>query len=168
MAFVSTFHGFCTRLLREHSLLAGLDPDFAILDEGIAARLRERAFRTALGDFQDAGGDGAVELVAAYGGDQLGAMISAVHAELRSRGERVPRLPAARVREDRAGDRDERDAAAACVLLDELLAAFALRYEELKRRPCGGRLRRPRARGGCAARRAAARPGGVLGALRAA
>ena len=41
-AFVSTFHGFCARLLRVHPLAAGLDPDFEILDEGLAARLRGR------------------------------------------------------------------------------------------------------------------------------
>src|ERR1019366_174948 len=34
-AFVSTFHGFCARLLRTHALLAGLDPDFTILEEGL-------------------------------------------------------------------------------------------------------------------------------------
>src|ERR1700685_1899484 len=38
-AFVSTFHGFCARLLRAHPLAAGLDPEFTILDEGPAARL---------------------------------------------------------------------------------------------------------------------------------
>ncbi len=38
---IGTFHGFCARLLRVHALAAGLDPDFAILDEaarGAAAR----------------------------------------------------------------------------------------------------------------------------------
>ena len=50
-AFVGTFHGFCARLLRSHSLAAGLDPGFAILDEGLAGRLRERAFAAALRDF---------------------------------------------------------------------------------------------------------------------
>ena len=43
-AFVSTFHGFCARLLRAHPLAAGLDPDFEILDEGLAARLRGQAW----------------------------------------------------------------------------------------------------------------------------
>ncbi len=33
-AFVSTFHGFCARLLRVHPLSRALDPEFAILDEG--------------------------------------------------------------------------------------------------------------------------------------
>src|ERR1035441_2196257 len=43
-AFVGTFHAFCARLLRANPLLAGLDPEFAILDEGLAGRLRQRAF----------------------------------------------------------------------------------------------------------------------------
>ncbi|HMH47230.1 MAG TPA: UvrD-helicase domain-containing protein, partial [Solirubrobacteraceae bacterium] len=47
-AFVGTFHGFCARLLRAHPLAAGLDPDFAIIDEGLAGRLRERAFEAAV------------------------------------------------------------------------------------------------------------------------
>ncbi len=54
-AFVGTFHGFCARLLRAHPLPAGLDPDFAILDEGSPGRLRERAFRSALAGFLHGG-----------------------------------------------------------------------------------------------------------------
>src|SRR5262249_14595997 len=50
-AFVSPFHGFCVRLLRAQPLAAGLDPDFAILDEHLARRLRARAFDLALGEF---------------------------------------------------------------------------------------------------------------------
>src|SRR6516225_565770 len=94
-AFVSTFHGFCTRLLRAHPLPAGLDPDFAILDEHLARRLRARAFDLALGEFVAGERAGAVDLVAAYGADRLRAMLDGAYAELRSRGERRPRLPAA-------------------------------------------------------------------------
>ena len=36
---IGTFHGFCARLLRVHALTAGLDPEFAILDEAGAGRL---------------------------------------------------------------------------------------------------------------------------------
>src|SRR5204862_934848 len=46
-AFVSTIHGFCARLLRAHAVAAGLDPAFAVVDEGRATRLRERAFAEA-------------------------------------------------------------------------------------------------------------------------
>ncbi|HWX44760.1 MAG TPA: UvrD-helicase domain-containing protein, partial [Solirubrobacteraceae bacterium] len=47
-AAIGTFHGFCARLLRIHALSAGLDPDFTILDESNAERLRRLAFRGAL------------------------------------------------------------------------------------------------------------------------
>ncbi len=43
---IGTFHGFCARLLRVHALTAGLDPDFAILDEASAGRLRSSPFAT--------------------------------------------------------------------------------------------------------------------------
>ena len=89
-AYLSTFHGFCVRLLRSHALQAGLDPEFQILDEGLAASLRERAFATALGDFIAMHGEQAVELIAAYSADRLQAMI--LDGELRSRGEPHPRL----------------------------------------------------------------------------
>lgn len=93
-AFVSTIHGFCSRLLRAHPLAAGLDPGFAVLDEPRAQRLRETAFAAALRGFLDAGGRDALDLVAAYGADNLGRAIPAVHDELRSRGQAAPRLPA--------------------------------------------------------------------------
>jgi ATP-dependent exoDNAse (exonuclease V) beta subunit len=139
-AFVGTFHGFCARLLRAHPLAAGLDPDFAILDEGLAGKLRELAFQAAVRDFLDAGGDGAVDLLAAYGVDRVRSMIEQVYLELRSRGQLAPRLPAAVLRRGVQGDAAEEhdgeldaDAAAACALLDDLLARFALAYEERKR-----------------------------------
>jgi len=93
-AFVSTFHGFCARLLRAHPLAAGLDPEFTILDEGLAARLRGQAWAGALQGFLEGERSEAVDLVAAWGADRVRAMVEGVYAELRSRGERLPRLPA--------------------------------------------------------------------------
>ncbi len=92
-AFVSTFHGFCARLLRVHPLAAGLDPDFEILDEGLAARLRGQAWTAALRGFLEGERDDAVDLVAAWGADRVRAMVAGTYAELRSRGERLPKLP---------------------------------------------------------------------------
>jgi ATP-dependent helicase/nuclease subunit A len=92
-AFVSTFHGFCARLLRAHPLLAELDPEFAILDEGLAARLRGQAWASALAGFLQGERSEAVELMAAWGADRVRAMVGGIYAELRSRGERLPRLP---------------------------------------------------------------------------
>jgi len=44
-AQVSTLHGFCARLLRQHFHLLGLDPSFAILDAGDATLLRNETVR---------------------------------------------------------------------------------------------------------------------------
>ncbi|HEV2975865.1 MAG TPA: UvrD-helicase domain-containing protein [Solirubrobacteraceae bacterium] len=164
-AFVGTFHGFCARLLRAHPLAAGLDPDFKIVDEGQAARLRALAFQEAVRGFiaggDDGGSDGsgdddgsddddggrdddgigddgdgderaeAVDLLAAYGIDRVRSMLERVYLELRSTGQRFPRLPRAAL----AGDAEPRDveAARACELLDELLERFGRLYERGKR-----------------------------------
>ena len=130
-AFVSTFHGFCTRLLRSHALLARLDPHFRILDEALAARLRQRAFALALAEFVAGERAPAVDLVAAYGADRLRAMVWRAFAELRSRGERQPRLPVP-TGVDTGADADV-EAARACALIDELLERSGRCYETLKR-----------------------------------
>ena len=44
-AHVSTIHGFCADLLREHPVEAGVDPGFEVLTELQATRLFDRAFR---------------------------------------------------------------------------------------------------------------------------
>jgi ATP-dependent helicase/nuclease subunit A len=149
-AFVSTFHGFCARVLRTHALLAGLDPDFTILDEGLSRRLRDRAFVIALADFLAGEPGDAVDLVAAYGADRVRAMVQGVYAELRSRGQDRPRLPSPRRPLARASDpespsanddsataessaADDAAAAQSVSLLDQLVAGFGRSYEELKR-----------------------------------
>ncbi len=129
-ASVGTFHGFCARLLRAHPLAAGLDPDFAILDEGLAARLRELAFRDAIREFLEGEPAAAVDLVAAYSIDQLQAMIGEAHARLRSRGQEQPHLPSVVPGADASVA--EHEAAAAVALLDRLLGSFGRSYERLK------------------------------------
>jgi ATP-dependent exoDNAse (exonuclease V) beta subunit len=150
-AFVSTFHGFCARLLGGHPLPAGLDPEYRILDEGVAARLRERAFGVALRSFLAGERSEAVDLLAAYGADRVRSMVEGVYAELRSRGESRPKLPAEAL-ERRAGpvqdelqtamplaagdlpmDSVDEDGARACALLGELLEGFGRSYDALKR-----------------------------------
>jgi ATP-dependent helicase/nuclease subunit A len=103
---IGTFHGFCARLLRLHALSAGLDPDFVILDEPGAARLRLLAFRHAL-----------AALLAETGMRAKGECLPAsVETGMRAKGECLPasvgdeRLP------DSAGTRREEAV--------ELLAAY--------------------------------------------
>ncbi|MCW3024645.1 MAG: family ATPase, partial [Solirubrobacterales bacterium] len=129
-AFVGTFHGFCARLLRTHPLAASLDPEFSIIDEGLAGRLRGLAFKAALAQFMSAGRSDVVDVLAAYGVDRVRWMIEQVYAELRSRGARHPRLPRPSLSAQAAAI--DRDAAAACALLDELLDGFAGAYSGLK------------------------------------
>ena len=127
LTFICTFHAFCAALLRARALLAGLDPAFEILDEGLSGRLRDRAFTAALGEFLDGGAE-RVDIAAAYGPDGLAQMIGATYAQLRSAGERAPRLP-------QPGDvsEPELDAARVATQLGVLLALFGEHYEELKR-----------------------------------
>jgi ATP-dependent exoDNAse (exonuclease V) beta subunit len=127
-AFVGTFHGFCARLLRAHALAAAVEPGFAILDDGLAARLAEQAFAQALTGF--VAREGAVDLLAAYSVERVRTIVLQAYAELRSRGQRRPRLPAANPRDDGA---EEQAAARACVLLDQMLALFGDSYERAKR-----------------------------------
>jgi ATP-dependent helicase/nuclease subunit A len=154
---IGTFHGFCARLLRVHALAAGLDPEFAILDEAGAGRLRQLAFRRALATLlADERRQDAVELLAAYGADRVQRMVMGVYAEQRSRGVSRPELPGSLVcerpeptpaqmqpslfdveplphRDAVTNDPLEQEALRACALLGEALAAYGDGYAALKR-----------------------------------
>jgi ATP-dependent helicase/nuclease subunit A len=130
-AFVGTIHGFCARILRSHARLAGLDPGFSILEEGLASRLRAQAFTLALRAFLEGERGDAVELVAAYEADRVRTMVESAYLALRTSGQRAPRLPAPVPAAD--ADETQLAAASACVLLDELLRRFGESCEQLKR-----------------------------------
>ena len=73
-AWISTIHGFCARLLREHALEAGVDPAFSVLTDVPAARARRVALLRAQREFRAAHPgvyDGLVERVR-WGKDQDG------------------------------------------------------------------------------------------------
>ena len=123
-ANVSTFHGFCARLLRNHPLQADLEPDFQIAEEGFADRLRLLGFRDALAGFLEGERGEAVDLAAAYGADGLRRMVLGVYAQLRSQGHSEPRLPPIE---------DDDDPARACHLIGELLERFGGAYARHKR-----------------------------------
>lgn len=92
-AWISTIHAACLRILRAHAAAAGLDPDFAILDEATSRTLRADAWRTALTQVCADLGDEAVDVVAAYNVDLAGEEVMRVHDELRSAGQTRPALP---------------------------------------------------------------------------
>jgi ATP-dependent exoDNAse (exonuclease V) beta subunit len=94
-AWVSTIHGFCSRLLRANALLAGIDPEYRVLDEADAARLSVDAFDRALEEFvlrASSGGGERLDLAASYTPDKLQRMVTTVFSRLRSQGARVPAL----------------------------------------------------------------------------
>ncbi|HYH59523.1 MAG TPA: UvrD-helicase domain-containing protein, partial [Thermoleophilaceae bacterium] len=92
-AWVSTIHGFCSKLLRRHALLAGIDPEYEVLDETQAARLAIDSFDRALEGFLDPGEPARLDLAAAHTPDRLRRMVTTVHAKRRSAGEAAPALP---------------------------------------------------------------------------
>jgi ATP-dependent helicase/nuclease subunit A len=67
-AHVSTLHGFCARLIRQHFHLLGLDPAFAVLDGDEASLLRIEIARQLFADRYERDEDGTFQaFVDAYG-----------------------------------------------------------------------------------------------------
>jgi ATP-dependent exoDNAse (exonuclease V) beta subunit len=85
-AWISTIHGFCSRLLRNHPFEAGLDPRFRVLDESQARVLATEAFDAALAEFCAGRDPDRVRLLATYGSERLGKMLRGVFERLRSAG----------------------------------------------------------------------------------
>ena len=92
-AWISTFHGLCSRILRAHSLMAEIDPAYRVLDEAEAMRLAADAFDLALGGFLEDPAQDRLDLAAGYTPAKLEQMVRTVHARLRSSGQRAPELP---------------------------------------------------------------------------
>src|SRR5436853_2042900 len=85
-AWISTIHGFCSRLLKAYPFAAGLDPRFRELDEAQAAVIRSEAFDAALTDFTAADEPERLQLLATYGTSGLRRMLTGVYETLRSAG----------------------------------------------------------------------------------
>ncbi len=85
-AWISTIHGFCHRLLKQHPFAAGLDPRFRVLDESQAAVLRAEAFEAALAEFCAGGSDDRLALLSTYGSAGLRRMLTGVYETLRAAG----------------------------------------------------------------------------------
>jgi ATP-dependent exoDNAse (exonuclease V) beta subunit len=93
-AWVTTIHGFCNRLLSAHPVAVGIDPRFRVLDAPEAERAAAEAFEDALELFLGEEDRERERTVAAYDVSGLRGAVLGIHAELRSRGEPEPRLPA--------------------------------------------------------------------------
>jgi ATP-dependent exoDNAse (exonuclease V) beta subunit len=90
-AWISTIHGFCSRLLRTHPFAVGIDPRFRELDDEHGAVIRGESFERALAtfcsprdtDFQNAE---RLRLLATYSAQGLRRMLTGVYETLRSAG----------------------------------------------------------------------------------
>ena len=85
-AWISTIHGFCLRLLKQHPFAAGLDPRFRVLDESQAAVLRAESFEDALGAFCAGGRADRLALLSTYGSAGLRRMLTGAYETLRAAG----------------------------------------------------------------------------------
>jgi ATP-dependent helicase/nuclease subunit A len=85
-AWISTIHGFCSRLLRAHPFAAGLDPRFREIEDAGSAVLRGESFDRALHEFCAGGDPERLRLLATYRADGLRRMLTGVYETLRSAG----------------------------------------------------------------------------------
>src|SRR5688500_12563726 len=92
-AWISTIHGFCSKLLRRHALAAGIDPEYDVLDETRAARLAIDSFDRAPEEVLETSDPARLDLAAAHTPDRRRRMVTTVHARRRSAGEERPELP---------------------------------------------------------------------------
>jgi ATP-dependent helicase/nuclease subunit A len=65
-AAISTFHGFASRLLKEHPVEAGVDPDFRVIETEQSELLKEEAMREMIAKIYEEK-NGAFELLPVYG-----------------------------------------------------------------------------------------------------
>jgi ATP-dependent helicase/nuclease subunit A len=72
---VSTIHGLCGSILREHAFALGLDPEFRVLDEASAGIIRGEALEQALTEAAESDGGATLDLLAAFGGGPLRQLI---------------------------------------------------------------------------------------------
>jgi ATP-dependent exoDNAse (exonuclease V) beta subunit len=85
-AWISTIHGFCSRLLRAHPFAVGIDPRYRELDDEQGAVIRGEAFERALATFCATRDAEKLRLLATYGAGGLRRMLTAVYETLRSAG----------------------------------------------------------------------------------
>jgi ATP-dependent helicase/nuclease subunit A len=85
-AWISTIHGFCSRLLRTHPFAVGIDPRFRELDEEHGMVIRGEAFERALASFCATRDAERLRLLATYGAQGLRRKLTGVYETLRSAG----------------------------------------------------------------------------------
>jgi ATP-dependent helicase/nuclease subunit A len=85
-AWISTIHGFCSRLLRTHPFAVGVDPRFRELDDEHGMVIRGESFERALTAFCATRDAERLRLLATYGAQGLRRKLTGVYETLRSAG----------------------------------------------------------------------------------
>lgn len=79
---IGTFHSLCLKILREHPIEAGVDPQFRVLGEGEADVLRGRAMDAVFGARAD--DERWTDLLALQGEDPIRRSLLSIHAAMRA------------------------------------------------------------------------------------
>jgi ATP-dependent helicase/nuclease subunit A len=83
---IGTFHSFCARVLRENPVEAGLDPNFAVLDEAETALLTEKALAEVFAAGLDADAPWLDSLLQAYDKALLASVVPDLYDKIASQG----------------------------------------------------------------------------------
>ena len=70
-AYISTIHGFCSRLLKENPFEAGVDPAFTVLEDAESRRMVRAAFEAALDHAFESDDEEIIELAAAAQNERI-------------------------------------------------------------------------------------------------
>ncbi|MDO4573366.1 MAG: UvrD-helicase domain-containing protein, partial [Clostridia bacterium] len=134
-AQIGTIHSFCSTVLREHSHLAGLSPNFAVADEERALALRRLALDRTLERAYESGGEGFLLLADTVGAGRddrrLAELLLGLHDKLQSHA-RPEDWARAQLEALRAPREDAGDTPWGRELLDEAREEAAYRLSELE------------------------------------
>ena len=85
-AVITTFHGFCSRLLREFPVEAVIDPQFTLMDETQSAMLIEAVVEESLTEFINSGHEEITTLVVGAGRTAVAQAIVRIYKSMRNQG----------------------------------------------------------------------------------
>ncbi|MBN2822117.1 MAG: UvrD-helicase domain-containing protein [Coriobacteriia bacterium] len=88
-AWISTIHGMCSKILRQHAFDAGLDPQFAVASEVEAGVLAREAFEKVVRDAMAAGDKDVDRLMDAMRYDEIVSAVIRAYADVRSMGRQL-------------------------------------------------------------------------------
>ena len=86
LAWVATIHGFCSRLLRENAIAAGIDPRFRVLDARESDDLQAECLNAALDEFTAERRIDALALIEALHVPKIGPDLKSAYDAIRSAG----------------------------------------------------------------------------------